>query len=103
ETVKNLGFKTDHYNLPSTGGTFPVTFSNSSCGAAITATPDLVAGASFDVCITVLRPSTATDGTSSTSAAIATSAGSPTVSATASFTTIAITVDTLLVDEDGNA
>jgi hypothetical protein len=33
----------------------------------------------------------------------ATSAGSPTVSATASIKTIAVTVDTLLVDEDGNA
>jgi len=101
ETVKNLGYKTDHYNLTSTGGTFPVTFYNSTCATAITATPDLIAGATVDVCVKVTPPTSATDGTSSTSTVTATSASS-TDSASASITTIAVTVDTLLVDQDGN-
>ena len=102
ETVKNLGYKTDSYNLSSTGGTFPVTFYDSTCTQAITATPSLVAGATFDVCVKVTPPTSAADGTSSASTVTATSAGSSD-SASASITTIAVGVDTLLVDEDGNA
>ena len=102
ETVKNLGYKTDRYNLSSTGGTFPVTFFDPTCTTQITATPDLVAGATFDVCVKVTPPTTATDGTSSASTVSAASANS-TDNASASITTIAVTVDTLLVDEDGNA
>ena len=101
ETVKNLGFKTDHYNLSATGGTFPVTFFDPTCKTQITATPDLAAGATFDVCVRVTPPTTATDGTTSASTVSATSANS-TDSASASITTIAVTVDTLLVDEDGD-
>ena len=103
ETVKNLGYQTDHYNLSSSGGTFPVTFFDSTCTTAIAATPNIAAGGSFNVCVRVTPPTSATDGTSSTSTVTATSAGSPTVNATASITTIAVTVDTLLVDQDGNA
>jgi hypothetical protein len=102
ETIKNLGYKTDHYNLSSTGGPFSVAFYNSTCTTGITATPDLVAGATFDVCVKVTPPPSATDGTSSTSSVTATSANSSD-HASASITTIAVTVDTLLVDEDGNA
>ncbi|HET7338752.1 MAG TPA: hypothetical protein VFK22_04335 [Candidatus Dormibacteraeota bacterium] len=102
ETIKNLGYKTDHFNLSATGGTFPVTFYNSTCATPITTTPDLIAGATFDVCVKVTPPTTATDGTSSTSIVTAASASS-TDNASASITTIAVTVDTLLVDEDSHA
>jgi uncharacterized repeat protein (TIGR01451 family) len=102
ETLKNLGFKTDHYNLSSTGGTFPVSFFDSTCATAITATPDIVAGGTFDVCVRVTPPTTAADGDSSTSSVTASSASSSD-SASASITTIAVTVDTLLVDQDGHA
>ncbi len=102
ETVKNLGYKTDHYNLSSAGGTFPVTFFDSACATPITATPDLVAGATAAICVKVTPPTTATDGTSSTSTVTAASASSSAI-ASASITTIAVTVDTLLVDQDGNA
>jgi hypothetical protein len=102
ETVKNLGYKTDSYNLSSTGGTFPVNFYDATCTNAITATPSLAAGATFDVCVKVTPPTSATDGTSSTSSVTAASASSSD-SASASITTIAVSVDTLLVDEDGNA
>jgi len=103
ETVKNLGYQTDHYNLSSSGGTFPVTFFDPTCTTAITATPNIAAGGSSNVCVRVTPPTSATDGDSSTSTVTATSAGSPTVNAAASITTIAVTVDTLLVDQDSNA
>ena len=102
ETVKNLGFMTDHYNLTSSGGTFATSFFDSTCTTSITATANLAAGATQDVCVKVAAPTTAADGDSSTSTVTATSAGSPTVKASASITTIAVTVDTLLVDEDGS-
>jgi uncharacterized repeat protein (TIGR01451 family) len=103
ESITNLGFKTDHYSLSAAGGTFAVAFFDSTCATAITATADLIAGATTDVCVKVTAPGTAVDGTADTSAVTATSGGSASVSATASITTIAVTVDTLLVDEDGNA
>jgi uncharacterized repeat protein (TIGR01451 family) len=102
-TVSNLGFKTDSYNLAASGGTFPATILDSTCTSAVTATASIPAGGSVNLCVNVSVPGGTADGTSSTSNVSATSAGSPTVSATASIKTIAVTVDTLLVDEDGNA
>ena len=102
-TITNLGFKTDSYTLSSTGGTFPVTFFASNCTTPLTTTPSVPAGASTNVCVTVAIPSTATNGQTSTATITATSVGNPTVSASATITTIAVTVNTLLVDEDGNS
>jgi uncharacterized repeat protein (TIGR01451 family) len=102
-TVKNLGYKNDSYNLTSTGGTYAVSFYDSTCTTAQAATASLNPGATADVCVKVDVPTTATDGASSTSTITATSVASPTVSASATIKTIAVTVDTLLVDEDGNA
>ena len=102
-TIKNLGFTTDSYTMTATGGTFPVSFYDSTCTTAQTTTPTVIAGASVNVCVKVTPPSGTPDGVSSTSTITATSVGSPTVSASATITTIAVTVDTLLVDEDGNA
>ena len=102
-TITNLGFTTDSYTMTSTGGTFPVSFYDATCTTARTTTPTVIAGATTNVCVKVAVPTGATDGTSSTSTITATSVGSPTVSASATITTIAVTVDTLLVDEDGNA
>ena len=100
ETVKNLGFTTDSYNLSSSGGTFPVSFYDSTCTTPQTTTPSLVAGAEAAVCVKVAIPAGATG--SSTATVTATSIGSPGVSASASVTTLAVTRDTLLVDGDGN-
>jgi hypothetical protein len=102
-TITNRGFKTDSYNLAAAGGTFTAAVLDSTCSTTLTATTAIVAGGSVDVCVKVSVPSAATDGTSSTSTVTATSAGSPTVSASGTVTTIAVTVNTLLVDEDGNA
>jgi uncharacterized repeat protein (TIGR01451 family) len=102
-TITNLGFKTDSYNVTAAGGTFPATVYASNCTTALTTTPSIVAGGTVNLCVKVSVPPSATDGTSSTTTVTATSVGSPTVSASASIITIAVTVSTLLVDEDGNA
>jgi uncharacterized repeat protein (TIGR01451 family) len=102
-TIKNFGFKTDSYAMSSTGGTFPVSFFDSTCTTAQTTTPGVIAGSSVDVCVKVTPASGTADGVSSTSTLTATSSGGPTVSASAAITTIAVAVDTLLVNEDGNA
>ncbi len=102
-TIKNLGFKTDSYSIASSGGTFAAGVFDATCTAALTTTPSVIAGGSANVCVKVSVPSSATDGTSSTSTITATSVGSPTVSASGNITTIAVTVDTLLVDEDANS
>ena len=48
-------------------------------------------------------PADATDGETNTATVTATSVGNPSTSASATVKTIAVTKDTLLVDEDGNA
>jgi hypothetical protein len=100
--VMNLGFTTDSYSLSSTSGAFGVNFYDSTCTTAETTTPSLVAGATADVCVKVSVPGGTADGTSETATVTATSVGSSAVSASADITTIAVTVDTLLVDDDGN-
>ena len=100
--VKNLGFTPDSYALSSSGGTDAVSFLDPTCTTPITKTPTIVAGDTANVCVSVAVPAGASDGASSTSNVTATSVGSPSVSGTVSVTTVAVTKDTLLVDEDGN-
>ena len=100
--VKNLGFTTDSYSLSSTSGAFAVSFYDSTCTTAETTTASLIAGATADVCVKVSVPGGTADGTSETATVTATSVGSSAVSGSADITTIAVTVDTLLVDDDGN-
>jgi uncharacterized repeat protein (TIGR01451 family) len=100
-TLKNVGFNTDHYNMSSSGGTFPVTFYDATCTTATTTTPSVAPGTTTAVCLMVSIPPA---GTGTNVATItATSAGNPAVSGSATVKTIAVTVDTLLVDEDGNS
>ena len=101
--ITNQGFTDDSYTLSSTGGTYPVSFLDSTCTTPITTTPTVAAGATANVCVKVTVPATGvTDGDVSTATIKATSVGSPTVSGSATVKTIAVTKDTLLVDEDGN-
>ena len=101
-TIQNLGYKTDSYTMTSAGGTYTVTILDSTCTTAITTTPSVIAGGTTNVCVRVDVPAGAASGDSSTSTITATSVGSPTVSASGTVKTIAVTVDTLLVDQDGN-
>ena len=102
-TIKNLGYKTDSYTMTSTGGTYTVTILDATCTSPMATTPSVTAGASTSVCAKVDVPAGAASGDSSTSTITATSVGNPTVSASGTIKTIAVTVDTLLVDQDGNA
>jgi uncharacterized repeat protein (TIGR01451 family) len=102
-TVGNRGYKPDSYTLSASGGTYPVSFFDAGCTTPMTTTPSLAAGQTADVCVKVAVPGAANDGDRSTSTATATSVASPAVSAAATLTTIAVKLDTLLVDQDGNA
>jgi hypothetical protein len=100
--VTNLGFTTDTYTLASSGGTYGVSFFDSTCTTPQTTTPPVIAGATQDVCVEVAVPAGATDGDVNTTTVTATSVGLPTNSGSSTLKTIAVTKDTLLVDEDGN-
>ncbi len=102
-TITNEGFTDDSYTLSSSGGTYPVRFLDSTCTTESASTPTVPAGGSADVCVMVDVPSSASDGDTSTATVTATSVGSSAVTASGTVTTIAVTKDTLLVDEDGNA
>ena len=101
-TLTNEGFSDDQYALGSSGGSFPVEFLDASCTTAQSTTPTVASGASTDVCVRVTVPAATTNGTTSTATVSASSTGGS-ASATAQVTTIAVAVDTLLVDGDGNA
>ena len=101
--VQNLGFTSDSYTMSSSGGTWTVSFFDSSCTTPLTTTPTVAPGASTDVCVKVDVPGGAADGDTNTATVRATSVGSPSQSATATLKTIAVTKDWLLVDQDGNA
>jgi uncharacterized repeat protein (TIGR01451 family) len=101
--ITNQGFTTDSYTLASSGGTYPVSFLDSTCTTPATTTPTVSAGATTNVCVKVTVPvSGVNDGDISTATITATSVGSPSLTGTATVKTIAVTKDTLLVDNDGN-
>jgi uncharacterized repeat protein (TIGR01451 family) len=100
--VRNLGFTTDSYTMSSSGGTYTVSFLDATCTSPLSTTSSLAAGASADVCVRVAVPAGATNGAVNTTSVIATSVGNPSVSGSATVNTIAVAVDTLLVDNDGN-
>jgi uncharacterized repeat protein (TIGR01451 family) len=98
--VSNLGANADTYALAS-GGTFTSTVLDGACAAPITSIA-VASGATGDICVQVQVPGGATNGTTDTTTLTATSTGDPTVSDSATVKTIAVTVATLLVDNDGN-
>jgi hypothetical protein len=77
-----------------------VTFLDATCTTALTTTPAVTAGQSASVCVKVDVPAGTADSATSTATVTATSVGSPTVSASATVKTIAVAVDTLVVDDD---
>jgi uncharacterized repeat protein (TIGR01451 family) len=101
EVITNDGFRADTYNVSATGA-WTTTVYDSSCTTPLTTTASVAAGGSVDVCVKVAVPADAAEGASSDSTFVATSTGDPTVSASATLTTLAVAVDTLLVDNDGN-
>ncbi|MDQ2912269.1 MAG: hypothetical protein M3T56_03330 [Chloroflexota bacterium] len=99
-TVTNLGYKSDSYTMSATGA-WSTSFFAADCSTPLTTTGTLAPGDSKTVCVKVAVPATAANDARNTTTVKATSTSVPSVSATATLTTIAVAVDTLLVDEDG--
>jgi hypothetical protein len=100
-TLRNNGYTADSYTMSAASG-YATTFYAPGCTTALTTTPTVAPGATTDVCAKVAIPAGAANGATNTATITAASVGSPTVNATATLKTIAVAVDTLLVDGDGN-
>ncbi len=99
--VANQGYTADSYNL-GTSGTWPTTTYDATCTTPLTTTPTVAGGAWTTVCVKVAVPASAANDAKDTEHLTVTSVGSPSVSAGASFTTIAVASANLLVDGDTN-
>ncbi len=97
--VANNGYQADSYAL-SSSSTWPATTYDATCTTPLTSTPEVAPGGSVDVCVKVSVPASAANDSTSDTTVTATSTGDGTVSGTATMTTIAVAVDTLVVDED---
>jgi uncharacterized repeat protein (TIGR01451 family) len=102
-SISNLGYNADSYTLSSAGGSYAVSIFQSDCSTPLTSTGSVAPGATFDACVAVAIPGGASNGDTSTTTVTATSVASPSLTASGTIKTIAVTVDTLLVDGDGNA
>jgi uncharacterized repeat protein (TIGR01451 family) len=100
-TITNRGYQADSYTVTATG-TYAATVLDATCTTPLTTTPGVSSGGTASVCVRVDVPAAANDGDTSTTTVTATSVGSG-LSASGTLKTIAVTKDTLLVDQDGNA
>lgn len=100
-TIENRGFNADSYMLTATNA-WTTTFFDATCTTPLPTTASISPGGTLDVCAKVAIPAAAANDTVNTGTVTATSVGSPSVSASASLKTIAVTAATLLVDNDGN-
>jgi hypothetical protein len=97
--LANNGFQPDSYSL-TTGGNWPAAAYDATCTTPLTSTPTVAPGDEVDVCVKVSVPATAANDETNDTPVTATSAADSTVTGTATLTTIAVAVDTLVVDED---
>jgi uncharacterized repeat protein (TIGR01451 family) len=97
--LKNNGFQADSYTL-STASTWPAATFDASCTTPSTTTPTVAPGATTDVCVKVSVPASAANDATNDTTVTASSAADSSVTGSAKLTTIAVAVDTLLVDED---
>jgi uncharacterized repeat protein (TIGR01451 family) len=97
--LTNGGFQPDTYAMTSST-TWPATAYDPTCTTPLTTTATVAPGDTLDVCIKVSVPASAANGATSDTTVTATSSADASVSATAKLTTIAVSADTLVVDED---
>jgi hypothetical protein len=100
-TVRNLGFNADSYTMSVTSA-FPASVLDSTCTTPLTTTTSVAPGGTTGVCVRVTVPAGTADSTVNSATVKATSVGDPAATATAEVRTIAVAVDTLLVDNDTN-
>jgi len=101
-SVHNLGFLADSYHVAVSGNAFPTSVLDTTCTTPLGTTPGVTPGGTTDVCVKVDVPAGAANGTTDHATVTATSAADATASGTATVNTIAVAVDTLLVDDDNN-
>jgi predicted alpha-1,2-mannosidase len=100
ETLTNAGFDADSYNV-AVSSTWTAHVYAADCTTAVGTTGTVQPGDSVDLCVKVSVPAAAANGDSSDTTLTATSTTDSSVAASAKVTSIAVSVDTLLVDEDG--
>jgi hypothetical protein len=102
-SLHNLGTQADRYDLTSSGNAWSTTFWNASFTTQITRTAVVTSDGTITVGVKVSIPANQPNGATDTATVKATSVGNPTKSATGTIKTLAVTLNILLVDEDGNA
>jgi hypothetical protein len=96
--LTNAGYQADSYTISSLS-TWGASVYNAGCTTAVS-TVAVQPGDSVDLCVKVSVPASAANADTSSSTITATSTTDPSVNATAQLTTIAVSVDTLVVDGD---
>jgi uncharacterized repeat protein (TIGR01451 family) len=102
-TIRNAGYQSDTVSLAATNGWGTATVLDSTCTTPLSSAGPLAPGATVQACVRVAVPSSATDGTVDHTTVTATSNAAPAVHVSSTLDTIAVTLDTLLVDQDGDA
>ncbi len=97
--LTNAGYQTDSYAI-SSSSTWTAHVYDSTCTTSLSTTATLQPGDSLDLCIHVSVPASAANADTSDTTITATSTTDSSVSATTKLTTIAVSVDTLVVDGD---
>jgi predicted alpha-1,2-mannosidase len=97
--LTNAGYQADSYAL-SSSSTWTARVYDATCTTALAATATVQPGDSVDLCVKVGVPASAANGVTSDTTVTATSTTDTSVGATAKLTTIAVSVDTLIVDGD---
>ena len=101
-TLTNRGFLADAFGVAISGNAFTTRTLDAACAVPLTSTGTIAPGASTKVCVKVDVPGGAVNGTTDHATITVTSAGDPTTTGIGTIDTIAVAVDTLLVDGDNN-
>jgi predicted alpha-1,2-mannosidase len=97
--LTNAGYQADSYAI-SSASTWPAHVYDPTCTTPLGTTATVQPGDSLDLCVKVGVPAAAANGDTSDTTVTATSTTASPVGATAKLTTIAVSVDTLIVDGD---
>ncbi|MBV9484791.1 MAG: DUF11 domain-containing protein [Frankiaceae bacterium] len=102
EHVKNLGYRSDSYDVSTSGGGWNSAVYDATCTTPMTTTPVVAAGKSTSVCVKVDVPANANERDTNDTTFTAVSTEDSGVTANATLTSIAVEFETLLVDNDTN-
>jgi hypothetical protein len=102
EHISNDGFRSDQYDVSTSGGSWSSTVYDASCTTPITTTPAIAGGDTTDVCVKVDVPGSAIEQDTNDTTLTVTSETDSAATASATMTSMAAQFDTLLVDNDTN-